>query len=150
MTNERILFLFFVKGGAGVFLRDLRADRGFVACSSGRVAQSLLLLRRRSARASSHECARHEGSDVDPQISSCRGSRGAQLRGGSSLAALTTITELRTLGCTIEAVLGSAKRWDVYDGVQLQPFFVRAFAALIPCGHGLCQCQETYRRPRAG
>ena len=71
-------------------------------------------------------------------------------RGGSSLAALTTITEFRTLGCTIEAVLGSAKRWDVYDGVQLQPFFVRAFAALIRREDGLCPRQETYRRPRAG
>ena len=35
-----------------------------------------------------------------------------------------------------------------YD--SLQPFFILAFAALIPRGHGLCTCQETYRRQGAG
>ena len=103
-------------------------------------------------RAPAHSCAWAAVYESDMWIyesAACRRSRGATLAWGSSTAVLSTTTELRTLGCAIEAVLGSAKRWDVYDGVQLQPFFVRAFAAVSRREDGSCTCQETYLRPRA-
>ena len=63
------------------FLRDLRVSARVVVCdrvssvlSSGRAPQSLLLLPRRLARASSHECARSNGSDMwIYQTRVCRG-----------------------------------------------------------------------------
>ena len=83
MTNERILVpcvyqlvcCFFARPACD---RGSSGDRVSRVLSSARAPQSLLLLPRRSARASAHECARHEGSDVDPLILACRGSRVAQ------------------------------------------------------------------------
>ena len=121
MTNERILVpcvyqlvLFFSRDLRATAVR--RAIAFLCVLSSGRAPQSLLLLPRRLARASSHECARHEGSDVDPQISSCRGSRVAQT--SSAVAGVVGGTRVASLalGCAIGlcfAALFGARGVDV-------------------------------------
>ena len=104
MTNERILFRLRVSAECW-FFRETCVRPRFVkryvsrVLSSGRAPQSLLLLRRRSACASSHEYARSHGSDM--WIYSSARFRAARPSLASRAVFLSTTVELRTLGCAI-------------------------------------------------
>ena len=139
MTNERILFRLRVSAECCFFARPA-CDRGSsgdrVSCvlSSGRAPQSLLLLPRRLARASSHECARHEGSDVDPQISSPWLARRAHSVTAHRVVGSTRVA-LRALGCAIGCFISVGRAHTLSYDITSRRFFIRPFVAvrsLIP------------------
>ncbi len=129
MTNERILFLFFVKGGAAVFSRPAREAR-FVAFRLVRRAQWLAAgspaLRRRSACASAHSYAAGRKRYVDLRKQCVRALSCCKAVAGVSGGVLEHDCGAADAGACNLGKFG-ALNWYVDAGrVLLQAFFIRA------------------------